>query len=163
HLRAARDLKLPTVLTVHVPGNICLRGTMVRYGTHPCDGRVEERLCGACWAHARGLPQAVAGALARLPLPLAQRARREGARLATPLSARALGAAQRTELAGMISNADRVVAVCQWLYDALAANGTPRTKLVLSRHGLPAAFTASAADQAEAGPPCRSANGALKL
>ena len=50
HLRAARELGLRTVLTVHVPGNLCLRGTMLRYGTEPCDGRIEERLCGACWA-----------------------------------------------------------------------------------------------------------------
>jgi glycosyltransferase involved in cell wall biosynthesis len=40
----------------------------------------------------------------------------------------------------MVCNADRIVAVCQWLYDALAANGAPREKLVLSRHGLPATF-----------------------
>jgi glycosyltransferase involved in cell wall biosynthesis len=48
----------------------------------------------------------------------------------------------------MIAGADRVVVVCQWLYDALAANGAPPGKLVLSRQGLPAAFLASAAGTA---------------
>jgi glycosyltransferase involved in cell wall biosynthesis len=60
----------------------------------------------------------------------------------------------------MIGNADRVVAVCQWLYDALAANGVPRTKLVLSRQGLPAAFLGAAAAVAP-GPP--SADAPLRL
>jgi glycosyltransferase involved in cell wall biosynthesis len=151
HLRAARELGLPTVLTVHVPANICLRGTMLRFGQRPCDGRVEERLCGACWAQERGLPRMAAGAVARLPLPLARWARRGPTRIATALAARALGAERRAQLGDMVRNADRIVAVCQWLYDALAANGVPPGKLVLSRQGLPKRFLASAAT-AHAGP-----------
>jgi hypothetical protein len=36
----------------------------------------------------------------------------------------------------MICNADRVVVVCGWLRDALAANGILLERLVLSRQGL---------------------------
>jgi glycosyltransferase involved in cell wall biosynthesis len=148
HLRAARARGLKTVLTMHVPANICLRGTMLLYGKRPCDGRVEERRCGACWAQERGLPRAAAGAVARLPLPFARWARRGGTRLATGLAARALGAERRAQVADMIASADRVVAVCRWLYDALAANGAPSGKLVLNRQGLSVAFLASAAGAA---------------
>jgi glycosyltransferase involved in cell wall biosynthesis len=148
HLRTARARGLRTVLTVHVPGNICLRGTMLQYGKRPCDGRVDERRCGACWAQDRGMPRAAAGAVARLPLPFARWARGGGTRLATGLAARALAAEQRAQVAEMIASADRVVAVCQWLYDALVANGVPPGKLVLSRQGLPATFLASAAEAA---------------
>jgi glycosyltransferase involved in cell wall biosynthesis len=144
HLRAARELGLQTVLTVHVAGNICMRGTMLRYGAHPCDGRVDERVCGACWLHERGLPRPVAGAVARLPLAVARCAQRGRTRLATALAARSLGAGQRAQIAEMVRNADRIVAVCEWLYDALAANGVPRGKLALSRQGLPAAFLGTA-------------------
>jgi glycosyltransferase involved in cell wall biosynthesis len=161
HLRAARELGFKTVLTVHVPGNICLRGTMLRYGTKPCDGRIEERRCGACWAHGRGMPRAAAAAAARLPLAAARRARHGRTRLATALAARALGAGQRAQLAEMVRNADRIVAVCQWLCDALAANGVPQEKLLLSRQGLPAAFLA-AADAAKSTEP-GSRNRPLKL
>ena len=31
---------------------------------------------------------------------------------------------------------DRIVLVCQWLYDAFVLNGVPESKLVLSRHGV---------------------------
>ena len=40
----------------------------------------------------------------------------------------------------MVANADRIVAVCEWLYEALAANGVPRDKLLLNRQGIGLAF-----------------------
>jgi glycosyltransferase involved in cell wall biosynthesis len=161
HLRAARAAGLKTVLTVHVPNIICLRGTMLNHGRASCDGRVEERRCGGCWAHGRGLPLPAAKLLARLPLAWSRRARlRWRTRLATALAARALGAERLDQITEMIGSADRVVAVCQWLYDALAANGVPRTRLILSRQGLPAAFLEAAAT-ADPAPP--SAGGPLRL
>jgi glycosyltransferase involved in cell wall biosynthesis len=165
HLRAARALGLKTVVTVHVANLVCLRGSMLRHGTSACDGRVEERGCGACWAHGRGLPRLAAGALARLPLAWSRRARQAPTRLATALSARALGAERSAHIAELSRTADRVVAVCQWLYDALAANGVPAEKLVLCRQGLPAAFLASAAaTAATAGAaPQQARNGPLSL
>jgi glycosyltransferase involved in cell wall biosynthesis len=36
----------------------------------------------------------------------------------------------------MSTVADRIVAVCQWLHDALGANGVPARKLVLNRQGV---------------------------
>jgi glycosyltransferase involved in cell wall biosynthesis len=136
HLRAARDLGFRTVLTVHVPGNICLRGTMLRFGEGPCDGRVEETGCGACWAQGRGSPKPLAHAMANLPMSVAKRTRRGNGRLATALSARALAAERLQHIGEMIANSDRIVAVCQWLHAALAANGVPVQKLLLSRQGV---------------------------
>jgi glycosyltransferase involved in cell wall biosynthesis len=136
HLRAARDLGFRTVLTVHVPSNICLRGTMLRFGDGPCDGRVEETGCGACWAQSRGSPKPLAQAMANLPLSMAKRARGGTGQLATALSARALAAERSQHIAEMIANSDRIVAVCQWLHAALVANGVPDQKLLLSRQGV---------------------------
>jgi glycosyltransferase involved in cell wall biosynthesis len=136
HLRAAHEQGLRTVFTMHVPGPVCLRGTMLRFGSNPCDGHIQEVSCGACWANGRGLPKMFAQAIGNLPLGLAERARRGETRLATALSARALGAEKLSRLREMFENSDRIVAVCQWLYDALAANGVPLRKLVLNRQGI---------------------------
>jgi glycosyltransferase involved in cell wall biosynthesis len=136
HLRAARDLGLRTVLTIHVPNSICMRGTMMRFGTRACDGRVEATKCGACWAEGRGMPRSMAQSIAHLPLGIATLARCGKSRLATALAARALGADKLRNVREMIENADRIVAVCQWLHDALAANGVPADKLILSRQGI---------------------------
>jgi glycosyltransferase involved in cell wall biosynthesis len=150
HLRAAHELGLRTVLTIHLAGYTCMRGTLLRFGAHPCDGRVEERACAACWLHERGLPRPLAGAVARLPLAVARRARSGRSRIATALSARSLAAEQRAQIAEMARNANRIVTVCEWLYNVLACNGVPREKLALSRQGLPTAFIETARAIADA-------------
>jgi glycosyltransferase involved in cell wall biosynthesis len=136
HLRAAREQGFRTVLTVHVASNFCLRGTMLRFGEVSCDGRVEARGCGACWAQSRGLPKAIAESISALPLGLAARAREGRGRIATALSARALGDNKLHQLREMIDNCDRIVAVCAWVRDALVANGAPPDKLLVSRQGI---------------------------
>jgi glycosyltransferase involved in cell wall biosynthesis len=52
------------------------------------------------------------------------------------LSAKGLAANHRNNLLRLFSAADRVVAVCGWLSDALLANGMPSYKIVLSRQGV---------------------------
>ncbi len=136
HLAAARALGFRTVVTVHVPGNICLRGTMMRAGSIQCDGLIQAARCGCCFLESRGLPAPLAHTIAALPQSVAVRAAGVDGRLATALSARALAAEKRDQLRSMAANADVVVAVCRWLYEALAANGVPQEKLRLSRQGL---------------------------
>jgi glycosyltransferase involved in cell wall biosynthesis len=121
HLAAAHDLGVRTVLTLHTPNPTCLRGTMMRLGRTPCDGRIETRRCAACWLEARGAPRPLLGALAL-----------------TPAGARAAGHARgkREEFERMLASADRVVAVAAWLERALAVNGAPAEKVVLSRQGI---------------------------
>ncbi len=160
HLRAAHDLGLRTILTIHVPGNICLRGSMMRFGEGPCDGRVEETICGGCWAQGRGTPKALARTIANLPLGMAKRARFGATRLATALSARALAAERFGNIVEMIENSDRIVAVCRWLHAALAANGVPANKLLLSRQGVAREF----AEAVRTNPRCHSGRtGPMKL
>lgn len=136
HLTCARELGFRTVVTVHVPGNICLRGTMMRSGTTQCDGLIEATRCGGCYLEGRGLPPTLARTVATLPQAVANRARGAESRLATALSARVLASEKRDQFRAMTSKADGIVAVCQWLYDALAANGVPKHKLHLSRQGV---------------------------
>jgi glycosyltransferase involved in cell wall biosynthesis len=150
HLRAAREMGMRTVLTVHVPANLCLRGTMMRYGKAACDGQVEAAACASCWAEGRGAPPFAAGLLGRMPGSLSALAGTLPGRLGTALSARALAEDKRRELCDMAANADRIVAVCRWLYDALALNGIPREKLVLSRQGLPPSLIAALREAREA-------------
>ena len=45
----------------------------------------------------------------------------------------------------MVANADRVVAICGWLLDALKLNGVPAEKLHLTRSGVNSAFAEQAA------------------
>jgi glycosyltransferase involved in cell wall biosynthesis len=66
-------------------------------------------------------------------------------RFSTALRARALGERKHTEFWEMVANADHIIAVCGWLYEALAQNGVPPEKLTLSRQGVDPAFVSAAA------------------
>ncbi|MEH2443124.1 glycosyltransferase [Nostoc sp.] len=138
HMRQAKELGIPTVLTVHVPGYICLRGTMLLNGQQVCDGRIEQVRCGNCWAMARGIPASLAPLLSRIPLPLSAIASSSlsNNRLATALATPTLVATHQNRLLEMVNLSDRIVAVCQWLYDALLLNGVAKEKLVLCRQGV---------------------------
>lgn len=140
HLRAAREMGFRTVLTVHVPGNLCLRGTMMLYGAEVCDGVVDERRCGACWLQSRGLAKMLARGVAALPRVISGQGLRVEGRAASAIAARALAARKAREVVVMAANADRVVAVCEWQFRALVANGVPQDKLFLSRQGVSRSF-----------------------
>lgn len=147
HLRAAREAGLKTVLTVHTPNAVCLRGTMMRFGKEACDGFIDPRVCGACWSNERGAPAIIARALGAIPAAASQSlaGSMTAGRIATALSARALGKRRKSEFALMVADADRIVAVCGWLFDALERNGVPLEKLVLSPQGVDPAFATEAA------------------
>lgn len=147
HLHAAREAGARTVLTVHTPNNLCLRGTMMRFGREACDGRIDPPRCATCWASERGAPLTVARALGALPPAMSaglEKAMPSG-RLATALAARSLAERRKREFACMVTDADRIVAVSGWLFDALALNGVPADKLVFSRQGVDAEFAQQAA------------------
>ena len=145
HLRAAKQLGLKTVLTIHVPGPVCIRGTMLREGREACDGRIEPAKCASCWLQAKGMAPGVAGCLAALPQGLAPLAAIP--RVGPALAASGLVRRHRQELLDMAAAAEKIVAVCGWLHDALAVNGVPVRKLNLNRQGVadPELFASCAA------------------
>lgn len=143
HVRAARRLGLRAFVTVHTPSLLCMRQTLLRMGREACDGRVDPGQCVACYAQDRGVPEpaavALAGWLNRLPRSLPILPGRVGTMLATP----ALVAARKRDIDGLFADAERVVAVCEWLRTALIANGADPSRVVMHRQGV---------DVPEAGP-----------
>jgi glycosyltransferase involved in cell wall biosynthesis len=136
HLTAAKTQGLRTVVTVHVPNVCCIRGTMRLFGNLSCDGVIKEERCGACYLQGRGIPEIVARFFGNLPRPVAEKAYVRSGSLMTALAARIVAEGKLNDLVTLFREADRIIVVCQWLYDALLANGAPREKLVLNRQGL---------------------------
>jgi glycosyltransferase involved in cell wall biosynthesis len=138
HLSQVAELGIPCVATMHVPSALCLRGTMLLNGEGPCDGRIDEKRCGRCWAMARGLPGPLAFGLAHLPrLSLTQSGLAKVARrTATMLSVRSLVRDQARDLKTMAALCERVIAPSQWVRAALEANAFPAHKIVISRQAV---------------------------
>jgi glycosyltransferase involved in cell wall biosynthesis len=140
HMRVARAFGARVVLTVHLPGLLCARGTFLRFGRTPCDGDLDRRPCGACRLHGRGVPRPLAAVLARAPSWLAARA--VGLPLprwaVATLSSRAVQARHRAQLAEVVGCADHVVTGSRWLAEALRRNGLASWKLSLCPQGVEA-------------------------
>ena len=107
--------------------------------------------CAACWSHGRGAPRSAAKALGRVPRFISQAAYRFGAKssLLTALGARELAASKKRQIKAMAAGADRIVAVCGWLGDALRRNGIADNKLVVSRQGIDRSFAGKATGRSE--------------
>jgi glycosyltransferase involved in cell wall biosynthesis len=141
-LRVAQVVKragLPLVFTYHTPTVSCQRGTLLRWGTEPCRGRLDVRQCTACSLESLGLKRGVAGMVSRIP-PAAGRTIGN-----TGLSGGPWTVLRMTELLTLrqqafrnfIEEVDQVISLCSWSTDVLLENGVPRKKILLCRHGLP--------------------------
>ena len=142
HLAAARRRGIRTVLTAHLPGIVCARGTLMRFGRTPCSGVLANEPCEVCRLDGRGVPRAAARLLERLPRGLASRAV-DGP---TPAWLKSLfgpsvnQARRRQFFADLMSEADHVVAVSAWLAEMLRINGVAPSKVSLCRQGVEGSF-----------------------
>jgi glycosyltransferase involved in cell wall biosynthesis len=135
--RAAKARGLPVVWTYHTPTLSCARGTMMHFGTTPCDGEFRAFRCTACASHALSGSRLVAGMLAAVPTAAsAALGRAVPGRLGTALGSRARQVGRDAGFRAAMAEADCIVAVCDWVRAALIANGVPPGRIVVSRQGL---------------------------
>jgi glycosyltransferase involved in cell wall biosynthesis len=131
-LEAARALGIACVYTYHTPTLACGRGTLLRWGRVPCDGRLTPWRCAACTLHGLGMGKAVACGLAALSPLTAPLFSKVPFRIWPLIRQRSV--AVRCWLGGM----QRVVALSAWSRAVMERNGVPAAKLRLVRHGLAA-------------------------
>ena len=144
HLRHARELGIPSVATLHVPGPLCIRGTMLLDGRQACDGRIDDRRCARCWALGRGVPAPAAGLVSRLPKwkPPEWISATAFRRIATLASARTIAATQAERLQELAGLCERIIVPSEWVRQALRANAVPAAKIVLNRQAASDSFGA---------------------
>jgi glycosyltransferase involved in cell wall biosynthesis len=150
HLRLAKELGMATVMTIHYPLPICQRTTMMLHGQKVCDGKIDVIRCSQCAdTLSKQLPEAMVNTISHLPLSILSRLPLPTSaylpnsvdngnlgRFVRPLVVPGYVAARKSSLLEMAKFCDRIIAVCDWLYQALLINGIPEDKLVLSRHGI---------------------------
>jgi glycosyltransferase involved in cell wall biosynthesis len=162
-LKKVKERGLPVIFTCHIPGIICQRGTLLRYGREVCDGLWGLEKCTVCSLQGHGLPVPFATLLSGIP-PQAGRGLAAcgfGGPVVTALRMRELMARRQGALGEFFDGADRVIAVSSWLRDMLIANGLDRDKVILCRHGFSQqSNTPSGTDQQDR---TSRINGSLKL
>lgn len=137
HLKRAHELGLSTVLTIHVPEALCMRGTMMLNGEEVCDGHLKVDRCTTCYGMSKGLWHSFAKLNSRVPQLLSRGLSSFPGPIGTALATKALVERRTKQIGELASLADCTVAISTWLYDALRLNGFPKDKLVLSPSGGP--------------------------
>ena len=148
HLALAKKIGMPTVLTVHMPDIICLRGTLMLNGLSPCEGLKSEVGCGYCYGVPEKVPEWAVRALSQIPLSVATAAKNKLLKSPTvqlhqmgrALGLPSLAKYHLTKLRQMEHLIDQIVTPCQWSYDALIVSGLSKEKLVLCRQGVSSSY-----------------------
>ncbi|WP_026734390.1 glycosyltransferase [Fischerella sp. PCC 9605] len=164
HLAVARKLGMATVVTVHMPEPLCLRGTMMRYAQEPCNGLIDATLCSRCLGIPERVPSWAIKTLSQVPLPVgvaAETKLRGSKSVKLRLLGRTFGipplvTEHQHQLRQLAKLADRIVVPSNWQYDAFRLNGVPEEKLILCRQGVANNFTQQIT-------PTKAENGALKI
>lgn len=129
-MEAARQRGIPCVYTYHTPTLACGRGTLMRWGSVPCDGLMTPLRCAACSLHNLEVSKPMAWAIA-LTSPMTQALSARVPFRIWPLM-KLRTEAVRCWLDGMSC----VVALCQWGREVMQRNGVPPQRLRVVRHGL---------------------------
>ena len=136
--RAIKQRKLPVVFTYHTPTVSCQRGTLVRWGTTLCDGKLHVRRCSGCTLHGLGLMRPSAIAVGALPPWVGRSLGKLGlhGKVWTALRMSELTALRHNMFRSLMTEVDHVVAVCNWVRDLLLLNEVLPSKITVCRHGI---------------------------
>ncbi|KYC36862.1 glycosyl transferase group 1 [Scytonema hofmannii PCC 7110] len=137
-VRVAKQRKIPVIFTYHTPTVSCQRGSLMRWGTQVCDGKVDLRTCSQCTLQGLGLNWISASAISNLPPIIGHslRALNLHGGIWTALRMTELASYRYSALQGLLSEVDHVVAVCDWVKDILIRNHVSCENITVSRQGL---------------------------
>jgi glycosyltransferase involved in cell wall biosynthesis len=138
-LGEAKRRGIPTIFTYHTPTVSCQRGTLMRWGTEVCDGRLDVSTCARCTLHSLGLSKVSSTVVGSLPMTIGRLlgAARLSGGCWTALRMTELVQLRQSAFRALLDEVDHVIALCQWAKDLLLRNGIPEAKITVSHHGLP--------------------------
>jgi len=137
-VRLAQARGIPTVFTYHTPTASCVRGTLMRWGTDRCDGLIDPNACTKCVLQRHGVPKTLARLAGVVPAAFASGAARRGLSggVWTSIRMRRLVEAYQRDVRALLSSADRIVVLTDWVGELLRRNGVSSDRLVPCAHGV---------------------------
>ena len=133
HMRAAKRAGCGIVMTYHSPGQVCTQRALLYRGTRVCDGRLDTSRCTRCRLGVLGVPEWLAGGLARFG-DLGFRVD-TSSRMGRALTVQATVRLFEKAWAECVALVDRFTVHADWCADLLRANGVPDHKLEIVRSG----------------------------
>jgi glycosyltransferase involved in cell wall biosynthesis len=142
-VRKARERDIPVILTVHIPGVFCPRGTLLRYGRAVCDGELVVNRCSRCVLESRGLPRPLAHLVGSVPTGVGAALANRQNGWTTAARMTHLIQMRRKVLRTVLSDLSHIVAVSEWVREALLRNGASPAKVTVCRQGMTQPSTAA--------------------
>ncbi len=139
-MRLADRRGVPVVFTYHTPTVSCARGTLLRWGTEVCDGRLATAPCTACTLHGLGAGRMAGAMAAALPPTVGDwigRAGLQGGFWTAARMPRLLGL-HHASVHAVLTIPARIVSLSPWVAALLEANGVPPAGIVSVPHGTSA-------------------------
>ncbi|MCI0391798.1 MAG: glycosyltransferase [Acidobacteria bacterium] len=136
-LREAKRRRIKAVFSYHTPTVSCQRGTLLRWGSEVCDGKLVVGVCAACTLHSHGLSKTsslILGNLPKIACALVNLAGLSGGAW-TALRMAELVALRHSTFRAMVEEVDQIIPHCQWTRDLLARNRVSAEKITFSRYG----------------------------
>ena len=137
HMQYIKQLGIPLVLTIHAADFMCMGGTAMLWGVAPCDGRLHDYRCVACWLKKQGVYWPLAMLMARIPVSIAKMMEEMPGKYATALAIKKLFVDKQGRDRAIFNFCDRIIVVSKWLLKVLLLNNIPERKIFISLHGLP--------------------------
>ena len=136
-MRAADRRGLPVVFTYHTPAASCSRGTLLRWGTEVCDGRLAAAPCTACTLHGLGAGRMASAIAGTVPPAVGEWIGRAGLHGGMWTGARmpALLRLHHASVAALLALPTRIVSLSPWVTALLHANGVPPATIISVPHG----------------------------
>lgn len=135
HIKKLYSLGIPMVLTVHVPGLICPRGTFMQWGNIVCDRKLALDKCAACILNQRGIPQSLSRLFVRLQK--VNNTHFSGTRkIGTLLNTKNYINKWIENTKEIFSLVNQVIVVSDWLMDTIYINGIETEKITINKHGV---------------------------
>ena len=137
-IREAKRRGIKVIFSYHTPTVSCQRGTLLRWGSEVCDGKLDVGVCAACTLHSHGLSKTgslILGNLPKIASGLLNLAGLSGG-LWTALRMAEMVALRHSVFRAIVEEVDQIIPHCQWTKDLLDRNGVSREKITLSRYGF---------------------------
>jgi glycosyltransferase involved in cell wall biosynthesis len=137
-VRECRKRGVPVVFSYHTPTVSCQRGTLLQFGTKPCDGTLDVQRCSRCVLHGLGLDRFSSTVVGSVPRAVGRLIGRLGlsSRPWTALRMSDLIEQRHDAIRALLTEVDHCIALCQWVKDLLLHIGVPDHKITVSRQGL---------------------------
>lgn len=154
HVEAVKKLGFVTGLTLHLALYTCLTETLLVNNQAPCDGRIDEQKCTACYLVNRGVSVVMANCLARVSRGCCHALGHQRRLCALPgLSVGTHVRALQQRLGQLSTHLDFMIPIVGWYKEMLLKNGVPAPKLRLIPQGLIANTPPSGAQPVGLPPP----------